>query len=84
MLSATIPTRLNTNEPMKVPRAFCAVVSSISSFAARGVTLLVAALYAETMVVSEKVVTASMLVARIWRMSSIELDPIVSARPDGT
>jgi hypothetical protein len=44
VLKAMTPTRLKTNVPMKVPSAFWAVVSSISSFAARGVTLLVAAL----------------------------------------
>lgn len=36
------------------------------------------------MVVSEKVVTASMLVARICRMSSIESEPMLSEIPGGT
>ncbi|CDU00774.1 exported hypothetical protein [Vibrio diabolicus] len=63
-----MPTKLNRKEPRKVAKAFCVVLSSINSFVARGVTPALAALYAETIILSENVVTASMEVARIFNM----------------
>lgn len=68
MPSAMMPTKLNKNEPRKVARAFCVVLSSINSLVALGVTPALAALYAETIMLSENVVTASIDVARIFNM----------------
>ena len=71
----TLP-RLNRNEPMKVANTFCVVLSSMTRPVALGVTLLVAAEKAETIVLSENVVTVSMLDAMIPRIRSTESAPI--------
>ena len=68
--------RLKIKDPMNVERAFWAVESAINSFVALGVTLDVAAAYAETTVVREKVVTASMLEARMFKIVSTVSAPI--------
>lgn len=81
--SAMIPTRLKRNDPMNVASTFCVVLSSMTSFVARGVTLLVAAVNAETIVLSENVVTASMLLAMMPRMLSTASAPIFVGRSLG-
>lgn len=61
---------------MKVASALCVVVSSITSVVARGVTPVLAAPYAATMVLKENVVTASMLDAMMPRILSTASAPI--------
>jgi hypothetical protein len=68
---------------MNVESAFCDVASSMSSFVARGVTVFVAALYADTIVVSENDVTTSMLDARMFKMLSTASAPICAERSSG-
>ena len=68
---------------MKVASAFCEVESSIKSLVARGDTLLVAAVKAETMVDSEKIVTASMLDAMMPSTLSTASAPILVSRSSG-
>ena len=68
---------------MKVASAPWARASSISRRAARGVALLDAEPYAETMVDSEKVVTVSIDAASMPRMLPTESAPIRAARPTG-
>ena len=62
---------------MKVDKAFWAVESSTSSCVARGVSAALAAENAETIAVSEKVVTASIDEARMPRMLSTASEPIL-------
>src|SRR5690606_40747132 len=72
-----IPTIANRKAPRKVDSAFCAVLSSIRSWVARGVTCWAAREKAATMAVSEKVVTASIDEARMVRILSTESLPIL-------
>ena len=76
--------RLKMKEPMNVDRAFWAVESCISNVVDLGVTFEVAAAYAETTVVNEKVVTASMLEARIFKIVSTVSAPIYWEISNGT
>jgi hypothetical protein len=62
----------------------CEVVSSISNCAARGVAVPDAEANALTIVPSEKVATASMLVAMIFKMSSTASAPKISGTSSGT
>lgn len=71
-------------EPTKLDRTFCARRSSSSSGVARGVTLLVAAAKAPSMVDSEKVVTASMEEAIIVRSDSTAVTLISSGNSQGS
>src|SRR5690606_42107288 len=54
-----MPTMAKINEPTNVERTFCVTRSSIIRLVARGVTLLVAAEYADVIADNENVVTAS-------------------------
>jgi hypothetical protein len=81
VLRATRPTMANRKAPMKVARAVCALLSSINSLAARGVTVVVAIPKAETMALSEKVATTSIELARMERMLPTESAPKRSASP---
>ncbi|HRP98053.1 MAG TPA: hypothetical protein PL143_17585 [Rhodocyclaceae bacterium] len=68
---------------MKVASTFCVVVSSRSRRFARGVSMLAAEACAPTIVLSENVVTASMLDARMPRMRSTASAPIRVASSAG-
>lgn len=81
--SAMMPTRLKRKLPRKVASAFCEVVSAVSSRVARGVTLLVADASAATSVLSEKMVTDSMLAARMLSRLSTASAPILPGMSSG-
>lgn len=76
--NAQMPTIAKRNAPRNVDRAFCAVLSATSIWVARGVIVLLAPETAETIAVSEKVVTASMLDARMPRILSTASAPILA------
>jgi len=78
-----IPTRLKRNEPMKVANTCCVVTSSTTKRVALGVTLVVAEPYAVTMMLSEKVVTANILDASMFRMLSTASAPTLTDTDSG-
>ncbi|MNE95611.1 hypothetical protein D3C80_1937200 [compost metagenome] len=78
-----MPTRLKRKEPTKVASTFCVVLSSITSLVARGVTFVVAAEYAETIVLNENVVTVNMLEAMMPSILSTASAPIFVGSSSG-
>ena len=60
-----MPTMLKRNAPMKIDSTVCETESARSNCVVRGVAVEAAEAKAETMMPSEKVVTASMELARM-------------------